>query len=116
MFALSVPVAHQDLSQQKSVSKVPLTLMGSKQALNCTAPQNSSRQRNSPAQHSSQSKQEQGKQQRPRRGAGGREQPPHEEQSRGENHEELVHQEHVSLIGSLLCLFTGFPHGNGSKC
>lgn len=75
MFALTVPVAHQDLSQQKSVSKVPLTLMGSKQALNCTGPQNSSRQRNSPAQHSSQTQSKQaraGEGARPRHGAGGR--------------------------------------------
>lgn len=46
----TAPVAHQDLSQQKSVSKVPLTLMGSKQVLNCAWPQNSSRQSSSPAQ------------------------------------------------------------------
>lgn len=74
MFALTVPVVHQDLSQHKSVSKVSLTLMGSKQALNCNGPQNSSRQKNSPAQHSSQTqpKQEQGKEQRPRHASGGR--------------------------------------------
>lgn len=70
----TVPVAHQDLSQQKSVSEVPLTLMGSKQVLNCTWPQNSSRQRSSPAQHSrlGQIKQEQWKEQRSRHRAVGR--------------------------------------------
>lgn len=70
-FTSVVLVAHQDLSQQKSVSKVPLTLMGSKQVLNCTWPQNSSRQRSSPAQHSSQTRP---KQLRSRHGAVGRDQ------------------------------------------
>lgn len=67
----TVPVAHQDLSQQKSVSKVPLTSMGSKQVLICTWPQNSSRQRSSPAQQSSRT---QPKRQRSRHGALGRDQ------------------------------------------
>ncbi|EOA94235.1 hypothetical protein Anapl_13691 [Anas platyrhynchos] len=56
--------------------------MGSKRALNCAGPQNSSRQRNSPAQQStalrsSPRQHEQGKERRPRDGPGGRERSSH---------------------------------------
>lgn len=109
----TVLAAPQDLSQQKSVSKVPLTLMGSKQVLNCTWPQNSSRQRSSPAQHSSQTQPKLTKAQtwccgkRP-------EQPDHEEQSRKRIMKK--HQDNLLLINSFLYLFARCPLGNNNNC
>lgn len=106
------------LVSKKCVSKVPLTLMGSKQVLNGTWPQNSSRQRSSPAQHSSQTQPKQ---------ASGRNKGPDMvlwEETRAarpwgteqENHGEPAHQENVLLINSILCLFAGFPLGNSRNC
>lgn len=111
------------VSKKKSISEVPLTLMGSKRGLNCAGPQNSSRQRNSPAQQStalrsSPRQHEQGKERRPRDGAGGRERSSHPtKNSRGKiMKKQYTKKTCCRSAAPCICLFTGFPLGNGSKC